>query len=111
MGWRCYWRLQENSVLEFDPGLDSIAPGEGRYLTAFPGHPYSDFFLDHTGHGLRTEMDPEEVQSVAKSLASTTWDNTFIDEYDAPESEEEFRDLQRMFQAYAEVNASIRVIH
>jgi hypothetical protein len=45
---------------------------------------------------------------VAATLLGTEYEPRFAEEYRAPEGPDQFRDLQRMFQGYAEAGASLQ---
>ncbi len=108
MGLESCWRLPEGVVLEFEPGLSTLGLEKGRHLRSFRGKLFDRFFAEEVGVSLYEEMPPETVQSVAATLLGTEYEPHFAEEYRAPEGPDQFRDLQRMFQGYAEAGASLQ---
>jgi hypothetical protein len=109
MGLDCYWELPTNEVVTFDPELSlvgGILSGHGG--GSFRGKVYSTFVMDRTDISLYQNLDPEQVETIATALSETEWDEAFAEEYRNPRTREEFVDLVRMFQAYAQAGARMR---
>lgn len=107
MALRCYWELPADEALEFDPAPTEVQ-GAGRAVLEFRGEDYHQFVLDHTDVSIYGDLDEAAVAAVAEGLAAVEWDASFADQYPAPTSAAELRDLVGMFQAYAATGATMR---
>jgi len=114
MGLDNFW-IKDDEVLklEFDPPLQLCgglfsAYGNG----SFRGKVYADFFYDATGLDLYENHEPETVRQVADALdeidyktcsKKTSSGDSLMDYL----TEKEFKDIKRMFRAYADAGARL----
>ncbi len=108
MGLDSYWRNPETDeilLLDFDPPLRLVGGMFSEYGNgSFRGKVYAPLLEAVTGVSLyQQRISNHVIREMADVLDRTPFDPKFQIEYGV--SEQEYRDLQRMFRAYADAGA------
>ena len=107
MGLDNYWMKskEEPGIIEGDFKLcGGMLSGHGN--DSFRGKVYNQFVEDVTGISLYgytpddNEISNEVIRDMADGLEATEWRDSYIENYDI--TEEEFKDLVRMFRLHAD---------
>jgi len=106
MGLDCFWVKSQVVELEFDPPLNLCgglfsSSGSG----SFRGKAYDQLIEDLTGNSLYERLTNGTVREIAEILRDTWYNEELGKEYDI--TEQEFKDLTRMFEVYAEEGCAL----